>query len=139
MTFGKEAGKVGIFWAVPVPDRTHLVTDASGLSDAEPYGDNLTHPNGHFETWSAWQARGPAGLARRGLPVAIAWHEYMNLPRGRIVFHVPDGWFTAYADRRLLTPAMQARIIAAFALPADRTRWLTDSHYRTARSSGDGP
>lgn len=53
---------------------------------AEPYGDFLTHSQGHFEVWEGWQRLGPAGLARRGLPAAIACREYDEFPRGRIVF-----------------------------------------------------
>ncbi len=139
MIWDKQAGLVGIFWAVPDAGGTQLVTEATSLADAEPYGDVLTHPNGHYETWSAWQALGPAALARRGLPVAIVWHEYEDLPRGRVVYHVPDRRFTVYADMRLLAPAMQARIIAAFTLPVGRTRLSTDPHYRTASLHGDAP
>ncbi len=128
-------GSVGIFWAVPVPGGMQLVTEASSLAEAEPYGDMLTHPNGHYEAWSAWQCMGPAGLARRGLPAAIAWHEYEDLPRGRVVFCVPGSSFTVYADHRLLDPVTQDRILAAFGLPAAATTWRTDTHYRTTLGS----
>lgn len=124
---------VGIFWAVPVPSGTQLVTEASSLSDAEPYGDNLTHATGHYETWSVWQRLGPRSLAQRGLPATIAWHEYEELPRGRVVFSIPKTRFTVYADRQLFEPAMQARIAAAFRLSAGCTDWRTDPHYRTNR------
>lgn len=133
MTHG--GASVGIFWAVPAPGGTQLVTQASSLADAEPYGDNLTHPNGHYEAWSAWQRLGPIGLVRHGLPAAIAWHEYEELPRGRVVFSVPDTAFTVYADCRLLEPAMQARIFATFRLPGTATTWRTDPHYRTTERS----
>jgi hypothetical protein len=126
-----EGGSVGIVWAVPVRDGTQLVIEASGLANAEPYGDKLTHSNGHYEAWSAWQRIGLSGLARRGLPAAIASHEYEDLPRGRVVFSVPDAAFTVYGDRRLLEPAMLARILAAFRLPPTGTTWRTDPHYRT--------
>ena len=126
---------VGIFWALPVPGGTQLVTEASSLADAEPYGDKLTHSKGHYETWSDWQRLGPAGLARRGLPAAIAWREYEDLPRGRVVFDLADTSFTVYADRQLLEPAMQARILAAFRLPDATTEWRTDPHYRTSGGS----
>ena len=126
-----QEASVGIFWAVPVPGGTQLATEASSLANAEPYGDKLTHPNGHYETWSDWQRLGSAGLARLGLPAAIAWHEYEDLPRGRVVFSVPDLAFTVYADRQLLEPVMQARILSAFRLPSTDTAWRTDPHYRT--------
>lgn len=41
--------------------------------------------------------------------------------------------FIIYADRQLLRFARLARIIAAFALPPDRTTAHTDPHYSRAR------
>ena len=39
---------VGIFWLVDV----RLIIDASPLSEAEPYGDCLTHCNSHIDCWT---------------------------------------------------------------------------------------
>ena len=142
MSGNDEAGRVGILWAVQDGTGMRLVTEATSLAAAEPYGDFLTHPNGHCECWAAWRAGGPFLLGRLGLPAAIAWHEYEDFPRGRVVFHGPARRVTVYADRRLHRAAMRARIIAAFALPAGRTRMLTDPHYRTSRLAvlqGDAP
>ena len=66
-----------------------LVTDHTSLAEAERYGDFLTHLRGHHDVWKRWRRLGPAGLARRGLPAAIAWHEYEHFPRGRVVFDPP--------------------------------------------------
>ncbi len=133
MTGSDEAGHVGIFWDVPDGTGVRLVIEVTTLAAAEPYGDFLTHPNGHCECWVAWRAGGPLLLGRLGLPGVIAWHEYEDFPRGRVVFHVPDRRFTVYADRRLHGPATWARILAAFTLPAGRTCLLSDPHYRTGR------
>jgi hypothetical protein len=127
----KIAPSVGIFWGVSEVGRTALVVDATPLSAAEPYGDFLTHPRGHYEMWEAWRPLGPAGLARRGLPPAIAFREYEEFPRGRIVFQTRERLFVIYADRRLQTPAMVARIIATFGLDGERTAVRFDAHYRT--------
>jgi hypothetical protein len=37
------------------------------LAEAEPYGDALTHPGGHYDFWEAMKARGPAWLRARNL------------------------------------------------------------------------
>ena len=70
----ETAPNVGIFWGVPA-GHVALVTDATPLAAAEPYGDFLTHPRGHCEVWEGWRRLGPAGLARRGLPLAVAFFE----------------------------------------------------------------
>ncbi len=76
---------VGIFWWV----NGALVIDRSTLGEAEPYGDCLTHAAGHYERWQEWQALGPARLAGKGFPAEIAWTEYDDWPRGRVVYKKP--------------------------------------------------
>ena len=43
--------------------------------------------------------------------------------------------FILYADRKLLTPAMIARIKAQFYLPAERTEVQSDFHYQSTETS----
>jgi hypothetical protein len=121
---------VGIFWSVPDAAGV-LVSDATPLPEAEAYGSCLTHPRGHYELWEAWQALGPAVLARLGLPSAIAWLEYEECPRGRIVFETTTRMFILYADRSLQTPPLVAAIRARFALGAEPVTVKGDPHYRT--------
>ena len=68
---------VGVVWGVR--DGTGpllLVTDHTPLAEAEAYGDARTHAAGHCDVWDGRRRLGPAGLARRGLPAPICWHEY---------------------------------------------------------------
>lgn len=125
---------VGIVWGVrdgcgPL----QLVTDCTLLTAAETYGDCLTHPHGHHEVWEGWRRLGPAGLARRGLPPLIAWHEYEHFPRGRVVFDTEVDRFTLYADRNLQAPAILGRILYAFGLDLARCDVRSDPHYRSVR------
>jgi hypothetical protein len=108
-----------------------LVIDSTPLSEAEIYGEFLTHPRGHYDVWENWRRLGPAGLASAGLPAAILWHEYEDFPRGRIVCHRETERFIIYADRRLQTAAFIRRIATAFALPPGRVDVRSDEHYRT--------
>ena len=123
---------VGIVWGVRDADRPLLlVTDRTSLAEAERYGDFLTHPRGHYDVWERWRRLGPAGLARRGLPAAIAWHEYEHFPRGRVVFDTTTDRFTLYADRRLQAPDTLPSVLCAFGLDPARCTVRSDPHYRT--------
>lgn len=122
---------VGIFWGVPDAGRTVLVTDRTPLAEAEAYGDCLTHPHGHFEVWETWRALGATELRRRGMPSAIAGHEYETLPRGRVVYMRTPALFTLYADRHLQRPELIAELVRLFGLDGERHLVRSDAHYRT--------
>ena len=127
-----DESSVGIVWGVRDADRPLLlVTDRTSLAEAERYGDFLTHPRGHHDVWERWRRLGPAGLARRGLPAAIAWHEYEHFPRGRVVFDTITDRFTLYADRRLQAPDTLPSVLCAFGLDPARCTVRSDPHYRT--------
>ena len=126
------APSVGIVWGVrDGAGPLLLVTDRTPLAEAESYGDCLTHPRGHHEVWEGWRRLGPAGLARRGLPALIAWHEYEHFPRGRAVFDTGTGRFTFYADRRLQAPGVLPAVLRALGLDPARCTVRSDPHYRT--------
>ncbi len=120
---------VGIFWRVDGA----LVIDRSTLKEAEPYGDCLTHAAGHYERWQQWQALGPVRLACKGFPAQIAWTEYDDWPRGRVVFEKTTQHFVVYADRRLQKPDVMDFLKPAFGLNAVELKVIvrSDSHYRS--------
>lgn len=130
---GKAATEpsVGIFWGVPDNGRTVLITDRTTLAQAEGYGDCLTHPRGHHEVWEAWRRLGGTALRRRGLPPAIASHEYEVFPRGRVVYMRGPVLFTLYADRRLQRPATITELVRVFGLTEQDHAVRSDAHYRT--------
>ncbi|MFL5281335.1 MAG: hypothetical protein ACJ8AW_10130 [Rhodopila sp.] len=99
---------LGIFWAITGPDgRTRLLAHPCSLADAEPYGDNLTSPAAHYQTWEAWRRGRPKPPFALLAPI-IARDEYEHWPRGRIVYEQPPKRFIIYADRKLLAPAWLA-------------------------------
>lgn len=122
---------VGIFWGVPVGKHIVLVTDRTPITEAEDYGNCLTHPRGHHEVWEAWRKLGATTLRRRGLPTAIASHEYEAFPRGRVVYMREPALFTLYADRRLQSPETIAELVRLFGLAGERHAVRSDAHYRT--------
>jgi len=124
--------RVGIFWGIAIPgSREHaLIADATDLEMAEPYGDFLTHDRAHYDVWEAWKRLGARELDARGLPRVIAWSEYEEFPRGRIVYHTADKHFVIYADRRLQTRNFIAIVVKNFGLQELRHSVRSDAHYR---------
>jgi len=55
-------------------------------------------------------------------------------PRWRIVFDRSRDMFIIYAARKLLTPAMIARIETRFHLSAERTETQSDWHYQSTET-----
>jgi hypothetical protein len=130
---------VGIVWSVrDGSGPRQLVIDSTPLVEAEPYGDFLTHPRGHYEVWEGWRRLGLSGLASRRLPTVIAWHEYEHFPRGRVVFDTRSRRFTLYADRKLQGSAMLVRMLSLFGLDPVLCAVRSDPHYRTAPDDADG-
>lgn len=127
-----DVPRVGIFWGTSDErGRMVLITDCTMLDAAEPYGVFLTHPRGHYEVWEHWRSLGTGGLARRGLPAAIAWHEYEDWPRGRVVLDTERREYVVYADRRLQTQTWIAELIRVFRFASQRFVVRSDAHYRT--------
>jgi hypothetical protein len=111
--------RVGIFWLYDC----RLITDSTPLSQAESYGDVLTHAIGHIDHWTALQGRG-------AIPIGV---EYEELPRGRAGYNTKKKEFFLLADRCIINDAGAVKkIIAALHLPED-TEPLPDFHYKCAK------
>ena len=124
-------GSIGVFWGIPIDDRSWtIITDATPLAEAEPYGDFLTS-KGHFEIWSHWQRLSTPAFAKQNIPEAVRYHEYEDFPRGRIVYQVKARQFIVYADQRLQRPEVIKDIATLFALAPGTFVVRSDAHYRT--------
>jgi hypothetical protein len=114
-----RASHLGIFWLVD----GKLIFDSSPLSEAEPYGDHMTHPRSHVNVWEKFERR---GLVPRG-------SEYEEYPRGRVMLDTTDEGFTILADKCILKrKGMIAQIKRALHL-LKKVKLDTDSHYRCPR------
>jgi hypothetical protein len=112
----KEEPCVGIFWLV----NGNLLIDRTSLSEAEEYGDFLTHPSGHDRVWERYQRNGV-------VPIETEYEEH---PRGRVMYNANTRQFTLLADRCILkNKALVTQIKKEMHLPKD-TRIGGDSHYR---------
>ena len=127
----RETPHLGIFWVVQMSTgEARLLAAGCPLDQAEPYGDCLTYGPGHYETWAHWRRDRTVDRALRAI---VRSYEYEDWPRGRIVFDRSRDLFTLYADRKLLTPAMIARIETDFQ-PEDRTEVKSDFHYQSTET-----
>jgi hypothetical protein len=114
-----RAPHLGIFWLV----NGKLILDSSPLSEAEPYGDHMTHPQSHDNVWAKFER---SGRVPRG-------SEYEEYPRGRVMLDKTDESFTILADNCLLKrKGTIAQIKRALRLP-NKVKLDTDSHYRCPR------
>ncbi len=131
-TAEREAPHVGIFWLVQTRDgEARLLAAGCPLEQAEPYGDCLTYGPGHYETWAQWRRERTVDPALRG---TARLYEYEDWPHGRIVFDRARDLFILYADRKLMTSAMIARIKTHFQLPAERTEVQSDWHCQSTET-----
>jgi len=112
----QDASRLGIFWLV---DGKPII-DSSPLSEAEPYGDHLTHPRSHIDVWAEFER---SGRVPRG-------SEYDEYPRGRVMHHPASGEFTILADRCILKrKGLVAQIKKDLHL-RKKVKTGTDPHYR---------
>lgn len=120
---------VGIFWRVAQEAGSKLVCHVVSLEEADPYGDFLTHPTGHYEIWEGWKQAGVMALKSMGLPPEIAFTEYEDHPRGRVVYNSVSREFTIYADRRLQGRKTIADLAELFGIERSKFVVRSDSHY----------
>jgi hypothetical protein len=131
-TFEATAPSVGIFWLIETTaGRTQWLAAGCSLQAAEPYGDFLTFPDGHYEVWGRWRRRKDLDAELRSL---VRTFEYEDWPRGRIVYDRSKKRFTLYADAKLMKPEIIARIRERFALPSGHTSVDRDFHYQSSQT-----
>ena len=106
---------------------------ARPLEAAEPYGDCLTFPDGHYQVWERWRNMRDRDAALRAI---VRTFEYEDWPRGRIVFDRLKECFVLYADRKLLSPETIAQIENRFAIAPEQTKTETDLHYQSGETPG---
>jgi hypothetical protein len=132
VTAPRETPKLGIFWLVQTMEgEARLLAAGCPMDQAEPYGDCLTYGSGHYETWAHWRRDRTMDPAPRAI---VRSYEYEDWPRGRIVFDRSRELFILYADRKLMAPAMIARIATQFHLPENRTEVQGDLHYQSTET-----
>ena len=107
--------KIGPFFYV----QKRLLYRAGPLSAGRAQADKLDLPYGHDRLWDACFSAG----------------DYIDVPRGRVVWDGANTRAIVYIDRCIDTPAVLARVAAAFEL----TGYVVahDDHYRCRACVGD--
>ena len=117
MQFDNSEPLVGIFWWF----NGKLILDASSLSQAEKYGDCLTHSRSHIDHWTDLQRR-------LEIPIEV---EYEEPPRGRAMWNVLSRRSLILADRCILrNKTVLDKIMRTMRLSTGDTDTDTDAHYR---------
>jgi hypothetical protein len=62
--------------------------------------------------------------------LVVRSYEYVDWPRGRIVFDRSRDLFVLYSDRKLMIPEMIARFQTHFHLPEEGAKVKSDVHFQ---------
>ena len=79
--------------------------------------------------WSDWQDLSAKERRIKDVPETVAFSEYEDHPRGRVVFHSASKTFIIYADRRLQREETVSRLVEVFGIALCAYEVRSDSHY----------
>lgn len=96
-----------------------LIFHAVPLAEGHPQADKLDNPYGHDQLWDDHFRAG----------------EYINYPRGRVVWDITNERAIVYIDRCIDRPEVLEKVAKAFRL----TDYIVDydNHYRCRNCVGD--
>ncbi len=116
---------VGFFWFLP-SSKPHgmrqILPVIITLSDAERYGECLTHPSGHADFWRE--------LGKSGRNAIASTTEYDDHPRGRVVFDTKSNKSVIYIDDRLKANVYIKKILTEYMINCNSYIIRLDEHYR---------
>ena len=109
--------KVGIFWYY----RSRIIGASHALGEAFDGGDFIDSPLTHNHYWAAIQRQRPE----------LRFSEYIEIPRGRVLYDKWEQHPLVYMDKVLFKLAIKRKICVFFDLPEDGTEFERDAHYTT--------
>ena len=114
--------EVGIFWLID----DKLVANSIPWRQADIHGGFYNGNNDHATFWTTLQRLLPQW---KGL-------EYIDYPRGRVLFHSTEEVFLVYSSQAIVNnPGVRATILAEFKLPFGATKFKADYHYENVMPS----
>lgn len=91
------------------------------MSKGELCAGFVNHPGGHEQFWAQLQANG----------LVPPEEDYINVPRGRVIFSLRTGQYSLLLDRCILRePTLVREIQERMNLPNRKLVVSTDDHYR---------
>lgn len=113
---------IGIFWV----HNSTVFGKARVVSEGDEYFPGIIDsPDSHTDFWDS--DKGYIGLFPD-----LRFCEYMDIPRGRVVFSVKDHRSIVYMDKALFANEVKQHVMNFFHLDAGAVVWRKDSHYTTS-------
>lgn len=112
---------IGIFWVfngsvfgdkTPIDKCSQSVTD---LIDSDVTHVDSWERHGHFRT----------------INPQLAYFEYQEVPRGRVLFQLRTQRFLVYLDKKLMNKVTKKAIADYFGFLPSQADWKSDAHYTT--------
>jgi hypothetical protein len=91
------------------------------LADGIAFGGVVQGPRDHVNVWPRFQRLFPELLDT----------DYIDVPRGRVLYQQAEKKCVVYLDRKLATAKVKEAVRTEFALPRRATRFEFDPHYTT--------
>ena len=112
-----RAPAVGIFFWY----ENQLFIDDLPTAEAQPYAG--TFKNGNSEHMSFWRNLKRAGLVDQHM-------EYDQIPRGRVVYVIPDDRYYIWLDKCIKKEKIIDQIVKEFNIPLKKYTVGEDAHYK---------
>lgn len=123
MSRPQPISRVGIFWWW----RSRLLAESVAVAAGVAFNGVVHGGRDHVKVWPRFQRRYPALIDT----------DYIDIPRGRVLYLQSEEQFIVYLDPKLATPRVKAAVLAAFALPRRSTKFEFDPHYTTDHAALD--
>jgi len=112
----EQSPQVGIFWIL----KGEIIRDSVPVSQGEEYGNCVNGLSDHCTFWPKIQRTRPE----------TRHYGYDQVPRGRVVYRIPDNTFLVYGSERFVRSEDQKRLVlSAFDLGAATIMFLVGRHY----------
>ena len=115
------SARIGIFWVY----KNEVLAVSARVQDGIDNGIVVDSPTTHVDEWPRIRAR-----YRNRFP-ELASFEYLEVPRGRVLFDKQRDMFRCYMDSRLHKPEIRSALRQEFGLAEALVQFESDPHYTT--------